>query len=96
MRQYCCDADMLVVPPTFATVVAKFRPMLQIRHMAMTANGQKVLTATTFMVPEPHVRSMAFRLHIMDSSAAALSTLLIGLSESRLKVWWELCEQKGI
>ena len=58
--QYCCDADMLVVPSTYATFVAKFRPLLQVRHMAMTANGKKVLTATTFMVPEPHVRSLAF------------------------------------
>ena len=70
--QYCCDADMLVpvVPSTYATFVAKFRPLLQVRHMAMTANGKKVLTATTSMVPEPHVRSMAFRMHIMDSSAS--------------------------
>ena len=70
-RQYCRDADMLVVPPTlifkFAIFVAKFRPMLQARHMSMTANGTKVLTATTFMVPEPYVRSVAFRLHIMDA-----------------------------
>ena len=50
--QYCYDADMLVVPSAYATFVAKFRPMLQARHMAMTANGQKALTATTFMVPE--------------------------------------------
>ena len=40
-RQYCRDADMLVVPPTFAIFVAKFRPLLQIRHnvMPMTASG---------------------------------------------------------
>ena len=55
-RQYCRDADMLVVPPTFAI----FTPMLQIRHMPMTASGTKVLMATTFMVPEPCVRSVAF------------------------------------
>ena len=54
--QSCCDADMLVVPSTYATFVAKFRPLLQVRHMAMAANGTKVLTATTFMVPEPHVK----------------------------------------
>ena len=33
--QYCCDADMLVVPSTYATFVAKFRPLLQVRHMAI-------------------------------------------------------------
>ena len=94
--QYCYDADMLVVPSTYATFVAKFHPMLQVRHMAMTANGQKVLTASTFMVPEPHVRSMAFRLHTMDSSASNMSIPLVGFSESRLEVWWKLCEQKGL
>ena len=69
-----CDADMLVVPSAYAKFVEKFRPMLQVCHMAMAANGQKVLTATTFvaMVPELHVRSIAFRLLIMDSSASGL------------------------
>ena len=75
--QYCFDADMLVVPSTYATFVAKFRPLLQVRHMAMAANGAKLLTATTFMVPEPHVRNMAFRMHIMDSSASNLSIPLV-------------------
>ena len=45
--RYCYDADMLVVPLTYATFVAKFRPTLQVRHMAIAANGDKVLTATT-------------------------------------------------
>ena len=96
-RQYCRDADMLVVPPTytFAIFIAKFRPLLQVRHMPMTAGGAKVLTATTFMVPEPYARSIAFRLHIMDAPVASLSIPLLGFSEARLKVWWALCEQKG-
>ena len=100
MCQYCCDADMLVVPPAFAIFVAKFRPrlVLQVRHMAMPANGTKVLTATTLLVPEPYVRprSVAFRLHIMDASVASLIIPLLGFSESWLKVWWSSCEQKGI
>ena len=56
-RQYCRDADLLVVPPIFSISIAKSRPLLQIRHghMPMTASGAKVLTATTFMVPEPSV-----------------------------------------
>ena len=87
---------MLLVPTTYATFVAKFRPLLQVRHMAITANGKRVLTATTYMVPEPHVRSIAFRMHIMDSSASNLSIPLVGFSESRLAVWWQLCEQKGL
>ena len=62
----------------------------------MTANGTKVLTATTFLFPEPYARSVAFRLHIMDASVASLSILLLGFSELRLKVWWSLCEQKVI
>ena len=99
-RQYCRDADILVVPPTFAILIAKFRPLLQVRHMPMTASGAKVLTATTFVVPEPYAKSIAFRLHIMDASVASLSIPLLGFSmgfsEARLKVWWALCEQKGI
>ena len=79
-EQYYRDADMLVVPSTYATFVAKSRPLLQVHHMAMTANGKKVLTATTFMVPEPHVRSIAFRMHIMDLSASNLSIPLVGFS----------------
>ena len=31
--QYCSDTDMLVVPPTVAIFVAKFRPLKQVRHM---------------------------------------------------------------
>ena len=80
-RQYCRDADMLVVriPPTltFAIFVAKFRPLLHIRHMSMSASGARVLAATTFMAPEPYVRSIAFRLHIMDASVASLSIPLL-------------------
>ena len=87
---------MLVVPSTFAISVAKFRPLLQVRHMAMTANGTEVLTAATFLFPEPYARSVAFRLHIMGASVASLSIPLPGFSESRLKVWWSLCEQRGI
>ena len=68
----------------------------------MTANGNKVLTATTLtlMAPgpyhRPYVRSVAFRLHTMDASVAYLSIPLLAFSEPRRKVWWSLCEQKGV
>jgi hypothetical protein len=32
----------------------------------------------------------------MDASVAPLSIPLLGFSEARLKVWWALCEQKGV
>ena len=95
-RRYCLDADMFVVPQTFAIFVAKCRPLLQIRRMSRWAGGANVLTVTTFVVPEPDAGGISFRLHIVGASVASLSIPLLGFSEARLKVWWSLREQKGI